>query len=427
MGKSGGGSSTSIQDVPPEFKPSYFRLFNSAFGAAQQGAGSPFSGPIQTPSPFMGQGMGQQQFRFPQQQQFPQAFPQQGGAPQPQNAMEPPQGQQPGGPMPFPGQFPVQIPGMGGRIGSARGQTFPGRGPTETFDPSMGFNYLQGGGQVNPASVYTAGSSQVPLSGGPPIIGSPFPGPFTAPTTGIELESLMGREAVGRQLQGLGNPLLGLGQAQAMGSFLNPQSNPFFQSNIEASLQPALDYFQRGVAPQLASQAIQSGAFKGSSARDFALGNVANDFGRNLLQTAAQQGMQNYLQERQIQQQTPQLLQQAAGLSQLSPEILAQVGAGQRELLQRPLDEALLRFQEFQQAPFRPLGPLASIIQGTNIGTTQQITPPRPSPLASGIAGGLGGGALGLTLADQLGLGAGGSAGLGGLGALLGGLGGGLG
>lgn len=270
-------------------------------------------------------------------------------------------------------------------------------------------------------------SKQIPLAEGPPIIGQPFPGSFTAPTVPIEQESLAAREAIGRQLGGLGGNLLNLGQQQAAGQFLNPQTNPFFTANIEASLQPAVDAFTRSVLPQFSSQALQSGAFKGSSARDFALGNLANDFGRNLLQTAGQLGNQNYLQERAFQQQTPQLLQEAAALQQLSPEILAQVGAGQRELLQRPLDEALLQFQEQQQAPFRPLGPLASIIQGTNIGTTSSITPPRPSPLASGIAGGLGGGAFGLSLADQLGLSGNAAGGVGGLSALLGGLAGGLG
>lgn len=389
-GKSGGGTTTSIQDVPPEFKPAFFRLFNSALASAQQGAGSPF------------------------------------GA-QPAFAAGAPAGQPFPGQTVFPGQFPVPVSQPTVRRG-AQGNIIGTRpaGPP-SFNPQVGQQFLAGGGQVDPASVFTTGSSQIPLAGGPPIVGEPFPGPFTAPTTGIELESLMAREAVGRQLGGAGGALLGLGQQQALGQFLDPRTNPFFTQNIEASLQPAVDAFTRSVIPQFSSQAIQSGAFKGSSARDLALGNIANEFGRNLLQTAAQQGFQNFLQERQIQQQTPQLLQQAAGLQQLTPEILAQVGAGQREILQRPLDEALLQFQEAQQAPFRPLGPLASILFGGNIGTTQQITPPRPSPLAAGIAGGLGGGALGLSLGEQLfGSGAG-AGGLGGLGALLGALGGGLG
>lgn len=306
---------------------------------------------------------------------------------------------------------------------------------TNTFGPSSrpgilglsGDNKSGGGAQFSglPGGFTAPGSTSVPLASGEPIIGQPFPGPFTAPTSPLELEALQGREGVARQMMGAGGSLFDLGQAQAAGSFLDPSTNPFFTQNIEASLQPAIDAFTRSTMPQFASQALQSGAFKGSSAREFAAGNLASDFGRNLSQTAAQEGMQNYMRERQIQQQTPQLIDAAARLQQLGPEILSQVGLGEREVIQRMMDEALLMFQEQQQAPFRPLGPLANIIQGTNVGLNTTSTVPGPSALGQGIAGALGGAGMGAGIANAMdwgGMGGGASVGLGSLLGLLGGL-----
>jgi len=423
-GGSGGGGSTSIQDVPPEFKPAYFRLFNSGLAAAQQAAQNPFAGGY--PNPYgnypqnvgTGSGIGAFNPGFQQPQQgLPQPATQRRGLQtgQPRQAGANPQG--------APQQQQQGFPQQGGVPGYGIPPLQPGQ------YPGIGQNNLGWwGAQFQAPPGGTPGSPNIPYSGGQPIIGQPFPGPFTAPSMPIEYQSLAARQQVGNQLGGIANPLLGLGTAQAQGQFLNPYSNPYFQQNIQASLQPAVDAFTRSVLPQFNSQALQAGAYKGSSARDFALGNLANDFGRNLSQTAAQTGFQNYLQERAIQQQTPQLLSQSAQLQQISPEILAQVGAGQRELAQRPLDELLLQFQEAQQAPFRPLGPLASLIQGTNIGLTNTLNPQRPSPVASGIAGALGGAALGGGLTSALGLGGslggyGGAAGTG-LGAILGALGG---
>jgi hypothetical protein len=218
-----------------------------------------------------------------------------------------------------------------------------------------------------------------------------------------------------------------LGQQTARGDFLDPRSNPFLLDTINFALQPAVEQFTGSVLPGFESGALQQGAFKGSSARDMALAQLSNQFGRNLLGTAGTIGFENLARERQLQQNAGQLLDQAARLQQLSPEILSQVGAGQRELQQRLLDEQLLQFQESQQAPFRPLGPLASIIQGTDIDTNLTQFAPQPSGLSRGIQGALGGAALGAGGANLLCGVTGTQLGLGGLGGLLGGLAGGLG
>jgi hypothetical protein len=272
--------------------------------------------------------------------------------------------------------------------------------------------------------------TEMPMIAGPPIVSQGYPGLFTAPTNPLEQQALAQRQMIGQQLEGLGNPLLNLGQATASGAFLNPASNPYLQDAIGYALQPAVEQFTGSLLPAFESQALEGGAFKGSSARDMAVSGMANQFGRNLLGTAATIGYGDYANERMLQQQAPQMLDAAARLQQLSPEILSQAGLGQRELQQRILNEQLLQFQEMQQAPFRALGPLASIIQGTDIGSTgfsRVSGGPQSSGLGRGIAGALGGAQMGAGAAGLLNASGGYGAGMTGLGALLGGLAGGLG
>jgi hypothetical protein len=112
--------------------------------------------------------------------------------------------------------------------------------------------------------------------------------------------------------------------------------------------------------------------------------------------------MDNFERERLLQTQAGSIIDQGAQLQQLSPEILSQVGLGQRELAQRPLDEALLQFQEMITAPFRPLFPAASIIQGGDIGSIFSTQVPGPSAISQGITGALGATAAGLGVASLL-------------------------
>ncbi|MBW2638204.1 MAG: hypothetical protein JRC86_11945 [Deltaproteobacteria bacterium] len=241
----------------------------------------------------------------------------------------------------------------------------------------------------------------MPLTSGPPIVGQAFGGQFTADTNPLEQQALAMRQQLGNQMQGLGDPLMQLGQFTAQGGFLDPRSNPYLQDTINYAMQPAIQQFTGSTLPAFESQALNSGAFKGSSARDMGVGQMAGQFGRDLMGTAATIGYGDYANERGLMQNAGQLLDQGSRLSQLSPEILSQAGLGQREIQQRMLNEQLLQFQEQQQAPFRPLGPLASIIQGSNIGGTgfsQMQGGPQPSALGGGISGALGGATAGAGL-----------------------------
>lgn len=421
----GGGSPSTtrtIQDIPSEFKPAYTSLYNSAMGAARAGAYPSIlqNNPIYAGIPSMGQ-LGS--YGFPQAAQgMGGGFGMGGYTPYPMAGT----GAQPAG-ITSQGQRPAQGGfGQSNLMASTQPALTPGTGAQPTSQ--TGGKGGRGGGlrkgeqqqqapyQLPSGNVW--GSSQIPLAGGEPIVGQPFPGPFTAPTNPLEVASQMGKLGAAGQMQGLGQNLMNLGQAQAGGAFLMPQSNPFLAESMRFAMQPAVEQFTRGTLPAFESQALQSGAFKGSSARDMATAQLASDFGRNLMGTTGMMGLQNLMAERQLQQGSGQMLDEAARLMQLQPELIGQVGAGLRGFDQRMLDEALLQYQEQIQAPFRPLMPLASIIHGGDIGQSITQMTPQPSPAASGIIGALGGAGLGANVASTAGwgnLGTGLSSGIGGL------------
>jgi hypothetical protein len=367
MGK--GGSAQ--ESVPKAFQPAYQSLFNSAFGAGrvasgQYGGQSPPGSATQQSNQILGGGGGQGGFGLPGGQSSANLY------------------QQPGQDI-FGGGF-QNVPQLGG-----------------------GESQFTGGDRIYNGSNYyeipggnKEASETMPLISGPPIIGQPFGEQFMAGTSPLEFQSLQHKEGIANQLQGIGNPLLDLGTFTAEGGFLHPDSNPYLLPQMEAALRPITQEFTQSVLPQFGSQAIQSGAFGGSSARDMAFNQLASGYGQQVLDTGSQVAFDNYMRERQFQQGAGALLDQGAMLNQLTPELLAQTGLGYRELAQRPLDEALLQYQESIQAPFRPLNQMASIIQGTNIGQ-QYPQAPGLSPLSGGILGGLGGAGAGLNIYNELG------------------------
>jgi hypothetical protein len=403
-----GGSSkqpnktTTIQDIPPEFKPAFTSLFNSAFGAARAAAGQGGFGSTSSPTPALPGVFGQTPTQAFNAQQAP-------GLGSFQNALNAGLfggGGFQGGSTPIGAQDPYWR------------QSKESRAVRDFNNPGGFSSPIQGGG--------VGGSKQIPLAGGPPIIGEAFGGQFLAPTNPLEQESLAMREQIGRNLAGAGNNLMDLGQFTAAGGFLDPSTNPFLLDTINFAMTPAIQNFTGSVLPGFESQALQSGAFKGSSARDFGIASLGGQFGRDILGTANTIAFQNLANERQLQQNAGNLIDQAARLNQLSPEILQQAGIGQRDIFQRQLDEQLLRFQEQQGAPFRPLEMLAGIVQGGGIGNTLTNFGPTPSAGSLGIQGALGGAGLGAGAGNLLFGNTAGTLGGGALGGLLGGIGGAL-
>ncbi len=428
MGGGGDNTTTQIQEIPEQFRPYYDALFSSGLGAAATTAYGPQT---QTPQGYaqqapywqggpgkqgqgQGEGGGNQNFamspnKAAQQSQQPQAQPQAQAPPQalPQQTNQPApytpptyQGFNQGGSKP--GQQGQQgQQGQRGQPQQPQGQQY-GQQPQGQPAAQQG-QPQQPAPHPNPQALNASGYTGDPY--GPQegqIIGQPYQGQFLAPSTPQELQGSAMREQLGYQFQGIGNPMMQLGQDTAAGNYLN--SNPYFDQALQQAMQPAIQNFTGNVVPQYNSMALNSGAFKGSSARDMGMNQLGGAFGRDLLGTAATMGYQNYANERNLQQNAGQLIDQGARLNQLAPEMMGQAGQGYRDAYQRYLDENLLQFQESQQAPFRPLMNLASIIQGTDIGQNVTNFGQQPSSFAGGITGALGGGALGMSMGNAAGL-----------------------
>lgn len=223
-----------------------------------------------------------------------------------------------------------------------------------------------------------------------------FPGARIAPLDPLQQESLRLSEQSARSLPDISGPLFNLGIRTTRGDFLDPATNPFIRGVIEASSRPVLEQFHRQVLPSIRSAAITQGAF-GGNRQDISEGIAASGTSQALGDIASQIVYSNFLQERQNQMNAPALLDAAVQFSQLQPTLLGQAGDVRRQLAQDMIEANRQRFAEEQQAPFLPLFPLASIIQGGNLGQTTTTTLPGggPSRVASGITGALGGGALG--------------------------------
>ena len=237
------------------------------------------------------------------------------------------------------------------------------------------------------------------------VSSDPFPGNFIAPRDPLQLEALNSKEDFARSLYSPGNYFgqgaTQLGNATLRGDFLSPESNPYLQSTINAATRPLLENFTEQVLPGLKASAFTGGADTGTR-QLFTQNMFADDLSRRIGDISSNIAYENYGRERALQQNAPLLLEQGLRLGQAPFELLSRVGDTRRGFAQEDVDENVRQFEEANTAPFRPLLPLASIIQGSNVGSSSKQTQEASS---GGPAGGIVGALGGATIAQQLGAG----------------------
>lgn len=191
----------------------------------------------------------------------------------------------------------------------------------------------------------------------------PFQGNFLAPVQQNEFTAQQQAGQVGANLgTTAGQGLFDLGQKTASGAFLTPNSNPYLMpyiQNLTDETLRAYDQTRKGVT----SNSIAQGAYGGDRGQ-LAQSDLASQTNRAISDATTNLLYQNYLQERQNQQNAGQLIQQGVGLNLLGPQILGESGAATRNLNQVALDEALAQFNEKNTAPFRGLDQYANIVYG---------------------------------------------------------------
>lgn len=229
---------------------------------------------------------------------------------------------------------------------------------------------------------------------------APYTGNLVARPTGAQTEAVTGAETLGRDLMASGYGMGGLdiANATASGDFLRPESNPYLQDTIAAALRPVEEQFFERTLPSIGASAASAGAFGGSDMANLQQA-AARDFTRTAGDIASNIAYGNYANERNIQLQSPQLLQGAVQGALTPANLVGQAGQQQQGFEQDLLTEAYKRYQMNLLAPFTGLPEFAALLGTGNFGggTQSQTSTFAPSG---------GGGGFGSFLQGALGLGA---------------------
>jgi hypothetical protein len=200
--------------------------------------------------------------------------------------------------------------------------------------------------------------------------------------------------------------LRNLGTATARGDFLDPASNPWIASAVEAAQRPLREQLDQNIL-SIGDAAQRSGAY-GGDREQLLRGQALGDFNQSALDIANQIYFQNYQNERNLQQNAGALLSQGNALALAPGQLLGALGDQQ--------------YQWATDMPYAGLDRLAQILQlgssYSNQNTVSTGTPATAGGLQTGLSGALGGASAGAAFGPW---GAGIGAAIGGLGGLFGG------
>lgn len=234
---------------------------------------------------------------------------------------------------------------------------------------------------------------------------TPYSGRYVAsPST----EQQQGQQALvntAQGLQGSGNEVMALGQQQAQGQYLSPESNPYLQQSMQAALNPVFQRFQTETLPQLRSNAIAQGAYSGNR-NAITEGLAAQGMQRQAADTTAQMALQNLSNERQLQQNSGQLIQQGANLNLAYPQQLLTAGDISQGWSQDMINEALAQYSGAQNAPWNGMQQYGGVVLSGSPGqSTVSNTAYNPLKQSTGsmVAGGLSGAAGGAMMGSMFG------------------------
>lgn len=232
-----------------------------------------------------------------------------------------------------------------------------------------------------------------------PRLAEAFGGDFFAGFNELQRSSLGGQLADAGSLEqrGFGQGALDLGQKQIRGDFLDPESNPFLRTNVDAAIRPVVENFEQSLLPSLRSGIEGAGGFD-STRRQLLESDLGGRVSNQIGDISSRMFAENFARERGIQQTSPGLLNQGAAQFLLPNLLRTGVGGAFQQDAQMTLQNELAQFREQKNAITRPgeaARPFLTAAAGAPAATTQTV--PGTSPLAGGFQGGLG--ALGLASA----------------------------
>lgn len=211
-----------------------------------------------------------------------------------------------------------------------------------------------------------------------------------------------------------GQELRQLAMDTLSGKFMDPTSNQWLASTVQAAQRPLYDQLTQNILPGMADASQQQGAYGGSRQGVLEAGAVgqtqqaAGDISNRMYS-------QNYQLERDRQLGAGNILNQATQILMQPAQMLDKVGTQLQNWDQDALDNALQLYKMDLEAPWAGLGEFASILNGGGF-RTGTSTVPGMSRGQSALQGAVGG----ASSAAQAGYGMGGQS----IGAILGSLGG---
>lgn len=171
------------------------------------------------------------------------------------------------------------------------------------------------------------------------------------------------------------NDLRSLATSQLRGDWLNPNTNPYIKDVATAAINPVRDALT-GNLHSIEDRAIAQGAY-GGSRQDLQQNQALTDFNRTAGDITSGIYAQNYANERGIQQNSANLLDQANILALMGPQALSAAGTEQQGWGQAALNDKL-------SAPWRGLSEYGNILGLGGFGGTTGTTSGSSSGSSSG-------------------------------------------
>lgn len=198
--------------------------------------------------------------------------------------------------------------------------------------------------------------------------GQTFDGSLYAGPTANQQAGAAALAGAAPQLSAGANPLQNLALSQIRGDWLSPDTNPYIKDVATAAIQPVQQQFDQNKLA-ISDRAIAQGAY-GGSRQDLQELQALDDFSKTSGNITSGIYANNYANERGIQQNSGQLLDQANILALAGPQAQLAAGGLQQGWEQGGLDAALKKFQMDQQAPWAGVSELANILGAGGFGST---------------------------------------------------------
>ncbi len=220
-----------------------------------------------------------------------------------------------------------------------------------------------------------------------------YGGNFVTPANDTQRSAVDATTGLANSFAGIGDQTIKLGQDQTSGAYLD--ANKYLLPAIQNQIAPIVRQTYDSVMPAIGSAAQEQGAFGGS--RQAVLeGSALRDMYSQVANTASQMFNQNYMQERQLQQNGNAITQAGMTMNTATPELLTNAGNTQYNLDNLTTQQNLAAFQDQINAPWRAVMPYTNVLSGIGMqGGQTSTTPAQGSATQGALGGAMGGGMLG--------------------------------